>query len=171
MRHTSFRVDSRMIPPIILAMIAGAGLIIFEGPTGRGVLLAVILAPFVYLGLEALVRTIVVDDSGMTVHKLFRSTRVEWPGIEAVEAARTGSKVFLILARDHGMPILITNTIRPFHELIHIVLDRVPPALVTDSTRDLLTNPPKAHGPLIQAWVVFLALAAILAGRLLGYGP
>ena len=67
-----YRVDFRMIPPIILAMVAGLLLLILEGATERGFLTACLLAPFFYLGAEVLARRISLDETGITISKLLQ---------------------------------------------------------------------------------------------------
>jgi len=159
-----------MIPPVALAMISGLFLLYLEGPTSRGLLMVVLLGPFFYLGAEILARRVTIDSVGITVSKLLRSVRLRWAEIESLDAIRSGSKVFLIIESGQARPILITNTISPFKEMVGCILERLPAEKVAPSAAELLSDPPSKHGPMIQAWVVFAILAGIAAGRMLGYG-
>lgn len=170
METYSFRVDPRMIPPVALAMGFGVALLFLEGPTKRGFLLLLLLAPFFYLGAEILARKIVVDARGITISKLVRTVRLEWPEIESVDAVRSGSKLFLIVQADRGRTTLITNTIRPFDQLVDRVMTSLPADKVAAHAKDLLSNTPAKRGPLVQAWVACLVLGGIVIGRMLGYG-
>ena len=165
-----FRVDTRMIPPIMLAIAFGCILLIHEGPTRRGILLAVLLAPFFYLAAEILARKILLDERGITISKLFRSVRHEWSDISSVDTVKTGAKIFIILQSNQGGTTLITNTIRPFDRLAAEILTSVPPASIAEGVREQLTDPPTKVGPLFQAWIACLVLAALAIGTLMGYG-
>jgi hypothetical protein len=165
-----FRVDTRMIPPVVLAMAFGCILLALEGPTRRGILLAALLAPFFYLGAEILARKIVVDERGITISKLFRSVRHEWSDISSVDTVRTGAKMFIILHGDQGGTTLITNTIRPFDRLAASIVESVPRPSITEDVREQLADPPAKTGPLFQAWIACLVLAALAIGTLMGYG-
>lgn len=150
-------------------MAAGVILLILEGATTKGLLLLMLLTPFYYLGAEILARRIRLDDSGVTISKLLRSVRMEWSHIQSVEAVKTGRKVFLILQPRQGMPAFITNTVRPFRDLVNRILEKVGSDKISENARELLTDPPPKHGPMIQAWIVCLVLTGLLAGKILGY--
>lgn len=170
MSENRYRVDSKLIPPVALAMAAGGLLILLEGPTKRGFLLLLLLSPFFYLGAEVLARKIIVDSEGITVSKLLRSVRFSWSDIRSLDAVRAGSKIFLILQTDSARPTLITNTISPFGELVSRLLEHIPEGKIAQGARDTLADPPTKIGPLVQAWIVCLVLTAIVVGKLLGYG-
>jgi len=141
-----------------------------EGPVKRGFLLLLLLAPFFYLGAEILARKIVLDERGITISKFLRSVQLEWSEIQSVDAVRSGSKVFIILLGNHGRPVLITNTIRSFSELVSRMLEHVPKGNIAEGAVEILSDPPSKTGPLVQAWIVCLVLAALTAGKILGFG-
>ncbi|MGB6063668.1 MAG: PH domain-containing protein [Desulfomonilaceae bacterium] len=165
-----YRVDPRMVTPVALAMALGAFLLIMEGTTRRGFLLLLLLSPFFYLGAEILVRKIVVGTTGITVSKLFRSVHLEWSDIQSLDAVRSGNKSFLIVQREEGGPVIITNTIRPFSDLVSSLVNAVPSGKVSSPVQDLLTDSPPKFGPVVQAWLVCLVFIALVVGKLLGYG-
>lgn len=169
MQTAIYRVDPRMVPPVILAMAAGILLVGLEGITGRGPLLILLLAPFYYLGAEILARKVLLDDRGITVSKLLRSVRIEWPEIETLDAVRTGKKVFLILQAYDKRPVLVTNTLKPFHDLVDRLLDKIPEAKISSGVREIFAAAPSKHGPLIQAWIVCGVLVVLVVGKILGY--
>ncbi len=170
MEYSGYRVDPRLIPPVALAMVLGILLLCLEGPVKRGFLLLLLLAPFFYLGAEILARKIVLDEKGITISKFLRSVRLEWSDIQSLDAVRSGSKLFVILLGDHGRPVLITNTIRPFPELVSRMLEHVPKERISQGAVEILSDPPSKTGPLVQAWIVCLVLAALLVGKILGFG-
>lgn len=166
----NYRVDSRMVLPVCLAMAAGVALLALEGATRRGLLLLVVLAPFYYLGAEILTRKVVVDDEGITIRKLLRAVHLEWRRIETLDAVRTGRKIFLILLPLDGKPTFLTNTVKPFDELVACLLERVPESRITPEAREVLAGPSSKIGPVVQAWIVCLVLTGCVAGRLAGFG-
>jgi hypothetical protein len=129
-----------------------------------------LLAPFFYLGAEILARKIVLDERGITISKFLRSVRLEWSEIQSLDAVRSGSKLFVILLGDHGRPVLVTNTIRSFSELVSRILKHVPKEKIADGAVQILSDPPSKTGPLVQAWIVCLVLAALVVGKSLGFG-
>jgi len=165
-----FRVDPRMIPPVVMGTAFGVFLLILEGLTQRGFLLAVLLSPFFYLGAEILARRIVVDSQGITVSKFLRTVRIEWPQITSLDAVQFRRKLFIIIQAEDRRPVILTNTIQPFKDLVERLIAFIPKEDISTSANELLANPPSKHGPLIQAWIVCLVLTALVVGRLLGYG-
>jgi hypothetical protein len=169
MEKDCFRVDPKMFVPVILAMITGVILIFLEGATPKGFLLLIVLSPFFYLGAEILARKITFTDDGLLIDKFLRSVSLKWDEINSVDAVQTGSKLFLILIHDKGRPVLITNTIQRFGFVAKRIMDNLPPYKVNEDTRRILENAPSKWSPLIQAWLVFLILGGLVAGKFLGY--
>lgn len=170
MEYRFYRADPRMIPPVVLAMGFGTFLVGLEGTTQTGFLLLALLSPFFYLGVEILARRISLDATGLEISKLLRTVRIEWTDIKYLDAIKTGSKLFLILQPENGRPALITNTIQPFRDLAQRILENVPRDKVSDYALEVIQDPPAKRGPMVQAWIVCLVLAGIVAGKLLGYG-
>jgi hypothetical protein len=169
METSVYRVDPRMIPPVVLAMGFALLLMVLEGPTSRGFLLLLVLLPFFYLGLEILARKITLDSRGMLISKFLRSVFVAWSDIESLDAVQSGRKLFVIIQTERARPVLITDTISPFSELTGQLLQLVPVAKVSESCRELLSAPGTKHGPLTHAWIVCLVMAAMAIGKVLGY--
>ncbi|MBI5250540.1 MAG: PH domain-containing protein [Desulfomonile tiedjei] len=170
MEMRPYRVDPRMVPPVVLAIVFGAILLILEGPTKRGFLLFFLLSPFFYLAAEILARRIVIDSQGVTISKFLRSTCVQWSEITSVDAVKSGSKLFLILNTDQHRPVLITNTIRPFNEVAQRILENIPQDKISSGVRELVSEVPPKFGPLVQAWIICLVLLGVIIGKLMGYG-
>jgi hypothetical protein len=170
MQNYIYRVDPRMIPPIIMSMLFGIFLIILEGATQRGFLSFALLVPFYYLGAEILARKIIIREHGITVQKFLRSLHMDWSEIEMLDMVRTGRKVFLILQGGQNRPLLITNTIHGFESLLQKIVEKLPQERISEPVKDLIGERPSKYGPMIQAWIVCLVLLGIVVGKLLGYG-
>lgn len=167
MENRVYKVDSRMTPPIILAMISGIVLIFLNITKSNSYLFLFILAPFFYLGLEILARKITLDSSGVTIQKFLRSTRLDWPEIENVDAVRSGAKTFLILQSNNARPVLITNTIGSFTDLVNAIIQRIPRDNVSVAASEIAQSAPKKLWPIIQAWLVCLIFGAVMVGKFL----
>jgi hypothetical protein len=170
MQNYIYRVDPRMIPPIIMSMLFGIFLIILEGATQRGFLSFALLVPFYYLGAEILARKIIISEHGITVQKFLRSAHMDWSEIEMLDMVQTGRKVFLILQGGQNRPLLITNTIYRFESLLQKIMEKLPKQRISEPVKDLRRERPSKYGPMIQAWIVCLVLLGIVVGKLLGYG-
>ncbi len=170
MQNNIYRVDHRMIPPIIITMSFGVFLIVLEGPSQKGFLSFALLIPFYYLGAEILARKIIIHEQGITVRKLFRSAHMDWSEIEMLDMVQTGRKVFLILQGGQSRPLLITNTIHQFESLLQQLIEKLPQEKISQAVKDLTREPRSKYGPTVQAWIVCLVILAIVVGRLLGYG-
>jgi len=170
MQTYHYRVDARMIPPVVMAMVFGALLLFLEGASERGLIVFLPLAPFFYLGAEILARKISVDPDGITISKLLRSARIKWTEIQSLDTVRTGQKLFVVLQTAEGSVHLITNTISPFKDLATRLLERIPPEKVAAGAQEVLSEPPTKLGPVVQAWIVCVVLLGIVAAKMLGYG-
>lgn len=164
-----FRVDFRLIPPVVLAMLLGSWIIVMESHSDRFLFLIIILAPFYYLGAEILARKILVDPSGLVVRKLLRTTQITWNDISYIDSIRTGRKVFLIIESDSMRPTLLTNTLGQFTALVQSIIQQIPSDKVSESAVELASAVPNKYGPLIQAWAICVVLGGILLGKLMGY--
>ena len=170
MQQHIYRVDPRMVPPVIMSMSFGAFLIFMEGATQKGLLLFALLFPFYYLGAEILARKIILSENGVTVQKFLRSVHMNWSEIEGLDVVRTGRKVFLILQGGQSRPVLITNTIQPFEEFLKRLTEKLAEEKVSEAVKQLVKEPPSKYGPMAQTWIVCLLLLGIVVGKLLGYG-
>ncbi len=90
--------------------------------------------------------------------------------MDNLETVRSGSKFFLIIQSLSHKTIIVTNTIQPFEELAANILKYLPANAVSESASQSLSSLPSKYGPVAQAWLVTLVLAAITAGKILGFG-
>jgi hypothetical protein len=167
MENRLYKVDSRMAPPIILAMLFATALIILGMTKTDSFLFLIVLTPFMYLGLEILARKIVLDSSGITINKFLRSRKLGWKDIQNVDAVRSGGKTFLILQTEASRPVLITNTISGFPDLVNSILERIPTGKVTEAAQEISGSTQKKLWPIIQAWLVCLIFFAVMVGKFL----
>jgi len=167
MENSVYKVDSRMTPPVILAMLSGIVLIVLSIIRSHNFLFLIVLTPFLYLGLEILARKIIVDTKGLTIHKFLRSKRLDWIEIENVDAVRSGSKTFVIFQTSGARPVLITNTIASFQDLINTIIQRIPADKVSDAVREVSRSTQRKLWPIIQAWLVCAIFFVVMVGKLL----
>lgn len=164
-----YGVDHRIVPPVVIAMVLGAWLILLEGLSERGLLMILLLLPFYYLALEILSRRISLDSQGITIRKFLRSVQIRWADITSLDAIRARNKLYIIVQTDEGRPSLITNTIAPFAELGQKLLENVPRDKIANGVTETLSDPPGKLGPIVQAWIVCAVLGAIIVGKFMGF--
>ncbi len=167
MENSAYKVDSRMKPPVILAMLPGIVLIVLSIIRSHNFLFLIVLTPFLYLGLEILARKIIVDAKGLIIHKFLRSKRLDWTEIENVDAMRSGTKTFLILQTSGARPVLITNTIASFRDLVNTIIQRIPADKVSEAVREISDSTQRKLWPIIQAWLVCAIFWIVMVGKLL----
>ena len=170
MESTSYRVAQAMIPPVILAMGFGLYLLYLEAGSDKFVFICPVLAPFFYLGVEILARKIIIDDTGVTIHKFLRYKHMKWSEVEHVDAIVARQKVFLILQDTSARTIIITNTIDSFKDLVERILEHIEKHTIAPTAIEILANPPIKYGPIIQAWLACIVIVGIDVAKLLGYG-
>ena len=166
MEKKVYKVDTRLKPPVLLAMLSGVGLVLVSIVKSHSFLFLIVLSPFIYLGLEILLREIIVDSKGITIRKLLRSKRMEWPEISSIDAVVSGSKAFLIIGSNDDRPILITNTIAEFNDLLNNVSGHISAEKISESVKQLLSLKRKIW-PVVQAWLVWVVFSAVLVGKFL----
>ncbi|MFA6222047.1 MAG: hypothetical protein WC647_07010 [Desulfomonilaceae bacterium] len=167
MENRLYKVDSRMTPPIILAMLFATALIILSVVKTYSFLFLIVLTPFMYLGLEILARRVVLDSSGITINKFLRSKKLDWKDIQNVDAVRSGGKTFLIIQTESSRPVLITNTISGFPDLVNSIIERIPAGKVSEAAREISGSTQKKLWPIVQAWLVCLIFLVVMVGKFL----
>lgn len=167
MENLDYKVNPKLIPPVILAMLSGMGLIIISIIKNHNFLFFIVLTPFLYLGLEILSRKIILNTQGLTIHKLFRSKHLDWSEIVNVDSMRTGSKIFLILQTSKTRPVIITNTIASFPDLANKIIQSVPSDKVAEAVKEISRGTPQKLWPLVQAWLIFAIFFSVMIGKLL----
>lgn len=167
MEKKVYKVDTRLKPPVLLAMLSGVGLVLLSIVKSRSFLFLIVLSPFIYLGLEILFREIILDSKGITVRKFLRSKRLEWPEISNIDAVVSGYKAFLIIGSNDDRPILITNTIAQFNDLVENVSGHIPAEKISESVRTVALSAKRKIWPVIQAWLVWVVFSSVLVGKFL----
>lgn len=167
MERKVYKVDARLKPPVVIAMLSGSGLILMNLVKNNSLIFLIVLSPFIYLALEILIREITVDSKGITIKKFLRSKRFEWPEILNVDAVVSGSKAFLILSSSDDRPALITNSIGNFGGLIDDIIERIPVEKISESVKEVAKSAQRKIWPVIQAWLVCVIFSVILVGKFL----
>lgn len=167
MEKKIYKVDMRLKPPVLIATLSGALLVLLSIVKSHSFLFLIVLAPFLYLALEILVREIIVDSKGITIRKLLRSKRLEWRDISNLDGVVSGSKAFLIIGSNDDRATLITNTISQFNDLVDNISGRIPAEKISESVKEIALSSQRKTWPVIQAWLVCIIFSAILVGKFL----
>jgi len=131
-------------------------------PVAKVVFLLVFALPVTVLLVESVCRRLVIDATGVTAIRLFRSRRIDFARVTALEAVRVRSRVFLTLAAGDDEFLIISNGYADFPALVRTLVARLPEAVVTEEARQLASSPPVRHADIAMVWFAVVALVYVL---------
>lgn len=151
---------------VVLLMGALLAVSLMHGqPVAKIAFLLVFALPVTVLFIESVSRRLIVDASGVTAIRLFRSRRIDFADVTALETVQVRSRVFLTLAAGDDDFLIISNGYAGFPALLRRLIGALPASAVTDETRKLATDPPKRYADLIMIWFMLVALAYVLIAQ------
>lgn len=151
---------------VILLMGALLVVSILHGqPLAKVVFLLVFALPVALLFVESAFRRIEIDADGVTAFRLFRSRRLDFTQITALETVQVRSRVFLTLAAGDDEFLIISNGYSDFPGLVQALIAALPPSVVTDESRQLAVKPPRRHADLVMVWFMIAALVYVLIAQ------
>ncbi len=158
------------VVPLGLALLLIAALlgvtIVHGQPVAKIAFLIIFAIPLLVLFLASTFRHLNVDAGGVTATTLFGSKRLEFSQITAVDSVRVRSRVFFTLSAGEDEFLIISNGYADFAGLINTLLERVPPATVSEETRQLAAAPPARHADIAMVWFTIVALTYVLIAQL-----
>jgi uncharacterized membrane protein len=134
-------------------------------PPAKVVFLLVFALPVTVLFVESAFRRLEIDADGVTAFRLFRSRRLAFTQITALETVQVRSRVFLTLAAGDDEFLIISNGYADFPGLVRTLIEALPAAVVTDETRQLAATPPRRHSDLVMVWFMVAALVYVLIAQ------
>lgn len=146
---------------LLQALLLFAIVIIQGQPTVKAVILGILLLPVTGLFAESFFRRIVVDEEKLTSFRPFRQRSLLFSDIVATDTIRVKKRVFLTLSSEEHF-IIISNAYDNFPRLVGELLEKVPPASVSDETRQMAENVPVKSSDIISCWFGVVLLAIIL---------
>ena len=151
---------------VLLLMAALLGVSIVHGqPVAKIAFLIVFALPVLVLFLASAFRSLVIDASGVTMTTPFRSKRLEFPRITALDTVRVRSRVFLTLSAGEDDFLIISNGYADFAGLLATLMEQLPAAVISDETRQLATAPPARYADIAMVWFTLAALTYVLIAQ------
>ena len=146
---------------VLLCLVLVAIVIIQGQPPVKLLVVACALLPLGYLLVECLARRIEIDAAGLRMIRFGRVRAFAWSEITAVETVRVRQRAFLTINAGEEF-LIIANMYGGFDRLLRSVLERVPPAAVSEETRTLALAPPVKHSDIVILWGLALMMAYLI---------
>jgi hypothetical protein len=148
---------------LLLLMVALLGVSLMHGqPVAKVVFLLVFAVPVTLLLVECIFRRLEIDATGVTVTRLFRSRRIEFDRVTALETVQVRSRVFLTLAAGDDEFLIISNGYADFPGLVRTLIAQLPEDVVTAEARQLASAPPVRRADIAMVWFAVVALVYVL---------
>lgn len=151
---------------LLLLLLALMAVSLQQGqPLAKVLFLLVFALPVaVLLGASAL-RRIEVDEEGITSRRPGGSRRILFVAVTALEAVRVRSRVFITLSAGDDNYLIISNGYAGFPELVALLIERLPAAVVEEEVRSLAASPVRRYGDLVTVWFAITAVAYVLLAQ------
>lgn len=151
---------------VILLMGALLVVSILHGqPLAKVAFLVVFALPVTVLFVASAFRRLIIDATGVTAIRPFRSRRIDFSRVTALETVQVRSRVFLTLAAGDDEFLIISNGYADFPDLVRTLVAALPAAIVTEETRKLADAPPSRHADVVMVWFMVAALVYVLIAQ------
>ncbi len=152
---------------VILSFILLASALFLQLPTAKIIILAAFLVPVCLVFAESSLRKVSINDEAIEVNKLFRSKRLAYSELTAVDIIQVRKRAFVSLSSENDF-MIISNSYAHFGSLLQQLVARVSKNVVSDEIRRLAENPPPKCGDVFSAWLAVAVLTLIIFVQLRG---
>lgn len=161
----TFRIRRAFLLPlslvVALCLILIGIVIMQQQPPVKILVVSCALLPLGYLLFECVVRRIEIDSDGLRMIRLGRVRAFAWEEITSVETVRARQRAFLTInAGDEYL--IVANMYADFDRLLGTLLERIPPAAISEETRLLAKASPRKHSDLVVLWGLTLLMAYLI---------
>lgn len=154
---------------VLLLMAALLAVSIAHGqPPAKIAFLVFFALPVVVLFAESAFRRLTIDAAGVTARRLFRSRRIDFSRVTALDTVRVRSRVFLTLAAGDDEFLIISNGYADFASLVGTLVAALPESVVAEETQQLAAAPPRRHADVVMVWFMIAALVYVLVAQFRG---
>ncbi len=165
----SFRIRKAFLIPLGLLVIEIITLLIscimFDQPIGKAIILGVIILPVIILFIECVFRNTIIGDDHIWMRKLLRSKQMNYAEITAVETILVKKRAFITLCTPDEF-LIFSNAYSNFPDMVRLLLDKVPAAVVTEETAAMAQNPPTKSTDILSCWMAVVLMGFILYAQL-----
>ena len=171
MEPTTYNIRKSFLIPlglvVILSILLLATAVMLQLPTAKIVILGAFLIPVGVLFAESSCRKIIIDSDAIRIRKLFRTKRMNFADLTAVDTIQVRKRVFVSLSSEDDFAI-VSNSYNQFGALLKQLVSRLPDEIVSDETRQLAETPPQKCSDVFSAWLAVAVLALIIYVQLRG---
>ncbi|MDX2495207.1 MAG: hypothetical protein QNK27_09630 [Desulfuromusa sp.] len=171
MESSTFSIRKSFLLPlgliVLLSFILLASALFLQLPTAKIIILAAFLVPACIICAESYRRKVKINDDAIEVNKLFRSKRLAYNELTAVDAIQVRKRAFVSLSSENNF-MIISNSYAQFGSLLQQLIARAPENVVSDEIRQLAENPPPKCSDVFSAWLAVAVLALIIFVQLRG---
>ncbi|TLM63581.1 MAG: hypothetical protein FDZ69_12315 [Deltaproteobacteria bacterium] len=157
-----------VLPLALVLLLMGVLLVVsirHGQPAAKVAFLLVFALPVAALFVESAFRRIEIDADGVTAVRPFRSRRLDFARVTALESVRVRSRVFLTLSAGSDEFLIVSNGYADFPDLVRTLIAALPAEAVTEEARQLAAAPPRRHSDLVMVWFMVAALVYVLVAQ------
>ncbi|PLX82994.1 MAG: hypothetical protein C0617_12945 [Desulfuromonas sp.] len=161
----SFAIRKAFLIPLGLLLLLSVSLFavcLVQGePTGKVVILGVIILPVAVLFVESAFRRAEVSDRGVTVFKFLRQGALSFDAMTSVDTVQVRKRAFLTLSAGEDF-LILSNAYADFPGLVNALLARVPQETVSEETQKMAAAPPVKSTDIVSCWLAVALMGLIL---------
>ena len=146
---------------LALSLLLFAVILVKGEPLAKVMILGVIILPVAGFFSESVVRRFRVTADDVRVDKLFRKKSLPLEQITAVDTVLVKKRAFVTISTEEDF-IILSNAYADFPHLVRTLLQRVPPAAISEETQKMAAAPPTKSTDIISCWLAVILLAFIL---------
>lgn len=165
----SYRIRRAFVLPlglVVILILALLAVTLLQGqPLVKTAFLVVFAVPVTVLFIASAFRRLTIDAGGVTVKTPFRTKRIDFARVTALETVQVRSRVFLTLSAGEDEFLIISNGYSDFAGILNAVMALVPPDAISDEARQLAAAPPVRHADVVMAWFTVAALVYVLMAQ------
>jgi len=163
--YPNFSIRKTFLLPLGLLLLLSLALfvlILVKGePLAKVIILGLIILPVAGFFFESVVRRVQVDDTRISIHKLFREKSLLLADITAVDTVLVKKRAFLTLSTEEDF-IILSNAYADFPAFVRTILQRVPAGTISEETRKMAVAPPVKSTDIVSCWIAVALMAFIL---------
>lgn len=152
---------------VLLSFTLLVSALVLQLPIAKTIILVAFLLPVCVVFAESSLRKVYVTEDAVKVNKLFRSKRLSYAELTAIDTIQVRKRAFVSLSSENDFMIL-SNSYDHFGLLLQQLVARAPEAVVSDETKQLAENPPQKCSDVFSAWLAVAVLALIIYVQLRG---
>ena len=135
--------------------------------TGKILILGAITFPVLGLFSESWRRQISLSDDSVVACRLFRTKRLPFSEVTSVDTVKVRRRIFVSISTEADF-LIFSNNYDHFDQLIALLQERLPDAVISDETRSLANELPHKSNDLFSIWLAVVVLLLIIYVQLGG---